>query len=53
MEWRRGGEEATEGLQRFPYLAQSPVRSTGFLAPALFTTAPPWGREGGGEVVRL
>lgn len=38
-----GHEEATEGLQRFPYLAQSCVQRTGFLVRVLFTTSPPGG----------
>lgn len=51
MERRRGLEEATKGLQRFPYLAQSSVQGTGFLVQVLFTTLPP--RGGGGVVVCL
>lgn len=43
MERQWGHEEATEELQSFPYLAQSSVQRTGFLALVLFTTSPPGG----------
>lgn len=43
MERRRGHEEATEGLQRVPYLAQSSVQRTGFLVQGVFCNIAPWG----------
>lgn len=43
MERRRGHEEATEGLQRVLYLAQSSVQRTGFLVQGVFATSPPGG----------